>query len=47
MKAFESDAIWKDVAEILFIATDPEELLRFAGICRVERLVRRYLEAIL
>ncbi|MFY9345334.1 MAG: type IV toxin-antitoxin system AbiEi family antitoxin domain-containing protein [Planctomycetota bacterium] len=26
---------------------DPEDLLRFARICRVERLVRRYLEAIL
>ncbi|HEX5050804.1 MAG TPA: type IV toxin-antitoxin system AbiEi family antitoxin domain-containing protein [Planctomycetota bacterium] len=26
---------------------DPEELLRFARICRVERLVSRYLEAIL
>lgn len=26
---------------------DPEELLRFAKVCRVERLVRRYLEAIL
>lgn len=26
---------------------DPEELLRFAKTCRVERLVRRYLEAIL
>jgi predicted transcriptional regulator of viral defense system len=26
---------------------DPEPLLRYAGICRVERLVRRYLEAVL